>query len=323
MTSCSAFSPTRGPHIKETINVSSNSSLSNSAITELGYIGVEVSDRARWEAYAHDVLGMMVADSPAADVSWLRTDDRACRIILSDGSADDLAFAGWRVADTDALDAFGQHLDAIGIAHTAGDEGELARRCADRMLHFTDPTGTRHEVYCGDGAATAPFESAAVPGGFVTGAGGLGHIVLAANDYAASLAFVQDVIGMIPSDFVQIEPAPGFTIDFAFLHVNPRHHSLALAAVPGAPKVMHHFMVEVNNVTEVGLARDRNLAFGLPVQMDIGQHPNDKMISFYGETPSGFLVEFGCGGQLVGDGWQTDTYAEISTWGHRPAPAPV
>ena len=67
-------------------------------------------------------------------------------------------------------------------------------------------------------------------------------------------------------------------------------------------------------------ARDRFMHSGLDVAMDIGQHPNDKMISFYGKTPSGFHIEFGFGGVVVDDAtWQPTRYDVISQWGHRPA----
>ena len=117
--------------------------------------------------------------------------------------------------------------------------------------------------------------------------------------------------------------SPEMSAEIAFLHINPRHHSIAFAQIPG-PKKLHHFMVEVGLLADVGRARDRCMAMGLPVTMDIGQHPNDGMLSFYGQTPFGFLVEFGCGGVLVDDSsWQVASYSQISEWGHRPAPAPV
>jgi len=55
------------------------------------------------------------------------------------------------------------------------------------------------------------------------------------------------------------------------------------------------------------------------VVMDIGQHPNDQMISFYAHSPSGFLFEFGWGGVKVDDAtWKAEAYDRVSNWGHRP-----
>ena len=88
-------------------------------------------------------------------------------------------------------------------------------------------------------------------------------------------------------------------VEVSFFHANERHHSLAVAPrspAPGPRKRIHHFMIEVGSLADVGRARDRCLSFGLPVVMDIGQHPNDQMISFYAYSPSGFLLEVGWGG---------------------------
>ena len=117
-------------------------------------------------------------------------------------------------------------------------------------------------------------------------------------------------------------PAPGVKIEVSFFHANERHHSLAVAPrspMPGAKKRIHHFMIEMGSMADVGRARDRCLEFGLPVVMDLGQHPNDRMVSFYGHSPSGFLFECGWGGVKVDDAtWQPDAYDRVSNWGHRP-----
>jgi 2,3-dihydroxybiphenyl 1,2-dioxygenase len=194
------------------------------------------------------------------------------------------------------------------------------------MLHFTDPTGTRHEVFSGPLLAADRFGSSKVASGFATGDGGMGHVVYQSSDYPKTVAFAQDVLGFAMSDTItaQAGPLPEMRIEVSFMHTNERHHSFAVAPQPPIPgqKRLHHFMVEACSVEEVGFARDRCLAMGLPVVQDIGQHPNDRMISFYGVTPSGFLVEFGWGGVKVDqNNWQVATYDKFSEWGHRPAAA--
>ena len=191
------------------------------------------------------------------------------------------------------------------------------------MIHFGDPAGNRHEIYSGGVVADTPFTSALVPSGFVTDAGGLGHVVYEATEYPEMVEFAQQVLGLRLSDYIDLKVAPEVTVEIAFFHANQRHHSFAVAPrppVPGPHKRIHHFMLEARSVSDVGRARDRFLSFGQPVIMDIGQHPNDQMISFYGQTPSGFNVEFGYGGVLVDDArWQTCRYDHMSAWGHRPA----
>lgn len=290
-------------------------------ITELGYIGFEVSDLERWSRYATEVLGMAVAPGPQPDTLLLRMDERAQRIVLTRGPADDIAFAGWQAPDPQALQAFVKRLEDQGVAFEWGDDNECALRHVDRLLHFRDPSGLRHEAFCLPALGVDPFVSSCVRSGFITGAGGLGHIVLATLQAEAVIEFLGRTVGLAMTDHIRADVAPQMRLDVSFLHLNERHHSFAIARAPGQ-KRLHHFMVEVGTVAEVGRARDRCLRMGLAVEQDIGQHPNDRMISFYGQTPSGFLVEFGQGGVKVQeDDWQVVTYDRFSEWGHRPAPA--
>jgi 2,3-dihydroxybiphenyl 1,2-dioxygenase len=252
----------------------------------------------------------------------LRLDAAPARLILIQGQADDVSFAGWKVDSAAAVDAFAAHLETQGLKGLYGSADELAVRHATRMLHFADPEGNRHEVYAEAPSAGPAFKSEVVTSGFVTGSGGAGHVVFEASNYPATIDFATRVLGLKISDHVHLEVGPGMKIEVSFFHVNERHHSMAVAPrapVPGPAKHIHHFMIEVADISDVGRARDRCLKFGLPVVMDIGQHPNDRMISFYAHTPSGFLIEFGWGGVKVDDAtWKVDEYDRISNWGHRP-----
>jgi biphenyl-2,3-diol 1,2-dioxygenase len=300
----------------------------NGTVHELGYLGFEVSNLPAWEGFASDVLGLEVLAAPdAADGKkrrLLRADAAVQRFILTEGPADDCAFAGWGVDD---VEEFGRKLDALGLEWSPGSKEELALRGVDAMLHFRDPDGNRHEVFSGQRKASTPFVSPKVVSGFVTGDAGLGHAVYQAADYPAAVEFAQKVLGLRISDYIDVTVAPGVTFEVAFFHANERHHSYAVAPrppIPGPVKRLHHFMLETRSITDVGLARDRCIKAGFPVAMDIGQHPNDKMVSFYGETPSGVLVEFGCGGVLVDDSdWTVGRFNRISEWGHKGAGSPA
>lgn len=292
-------------------------------ISQLGYLGFEVSSLAAWDRFATEVLGLAVLPGPVPASRWLRMDDHAQRFVLLEGPADDLVFTGWQVAHAADLQAFSAHLDAQGIAWAWGSEAEHALRGVQRLLHFHDPVGNRHEVYLGPQLATTRFTSPRVASGFVTGDEGLGHVVFGSPQYADSVAFAQRVLGLGLSDTIALKLGQGLRFEVSFCHANARHHSYAVAPNPPSPgphKRIHHFMLEVKAVEEVGFARDRCLAAGQGVTMDLGQHPNDRMISFYGQTPSGFHVEFGWGGVKVDEArWQVVQYDRLSEWGHRPS----
>ena len=157
----------------------------------------------------------------------------------------------------------------------------------------------------------------------MTGDLGLGHAVVTVRDPAESLAFYRDVLGFRVSDFIRFEPAPGAELELTFLHCNPRHHTLALLPTPPRGKRLHHFMVELGELDDVGRAYELCEERGVPIASTLGRHTNDHMLSFYVTTPSGFQVEIGWGGRLVDDAtWRVETHRAASIWGHRPAEAP-
>jgi len=288
------------------------------SISRLGYLGFEVSDVPAWERFAVDVLGLAVAARRADGGIALRMDEQAQRIILHPGPADDLAYAGFEVDGEGALRELAQKLGAAGFqSEDAGAEAARAR-CVACLYRTSDPAGVPVELFCGPEAASTPFVSPLATSGFVTAGEGLGHVVLATMDPEATERFYRELLGMHLSDRVVTELAPGFSLTITFLHANPRHHTVAFAAAP-LPKRIHHFMLEVHAMDDVGRAYDRALAAGVPIASTLGMHPNDRMFSFYARTPSGFEVEYGWGGRKVDDAtWEPTTYDRMRTWGHRP-----
>ena len=291
------------------------------AIARLGYLGFEASDLAAWERFAVDVLGLGFAGRDADGSRALRMDEQAQRIVVHPGKADDLAYLGFEVDDDHALRGLVQRISHAGYPVTEGKSETARARRVEQLFHVADPSGVPVELFHGPERTAEPFRSAAVPSGFVTGEEGLGHLVLVARDAAANDRFYRKILGMKLSDRIHTQLAPGLTLDITFLHANPRHHTVAFTEAP-LPKRIHHFMIELRAMEDVGRAYDRCLERGVPIANTLGQHPNDGMFSFYARTPSGFEVEIGWGGRKVDDAtWEVRTYDRLSTWGHRPPTA--
>lgn len=291
-------------------------------VTSLGYVVYEVSDLADWKRFAVDLLGMQVGQE-ADDLITLRTDEKAHRWILVKGSADDLIVSGYEVESADGLAELVERVRATGTEITEAD-AELKRARRVRDLYITsDPVGNRIELCHGLEDGDTPWASGQLLGRFVTGGGGAGHQVLMERDVDRGkiLDFYLGTLGFKVSDYIVQEMAPGIVADVVFLHCNPRHHTVAFANMP-EPKRTHHFMVEVTDVRDVGLAYYRCLEARQPIELTLGMHPNDRMFGFYVKTPSGFNVEFGWGGVLIDDSdWQVQTLDRLSTWGHHPVAA--
>ncbi len=289
------------------------------SVTQLGYLGLSVSDLAEWERFAAEVLGLQPNGADNKGSLFLRMDEYHHRFILSEGKDDDIAYVGWEVADQKSLQGIGAQLKAAGVEVTPGTGEEAKARRVVELLRFSDPSGIPTEVYYGPLMSYEnPFKSPRPISGFVTGDMGLGHMVLRVNDAEQSLRFYRDILGLRISDFVELKMRRGGDVaKLTFMHCNPRHHSIALAAIP-IPKRLHHFMVQLKSVDDVGttyyLCQDR----GIKITGTLGRHTNDHMMSFYMKSPSGFEIEYGWGARIVDDAtWQVQSHQAGSIWGHR------
>ena len=138
--------------------------------------------------------------------------------------------------------------------------------------------------------------------GFVADEQGLGHITMTVDNLEQSLHFYRDVLGLRMSDWIRPQPERGVasTLNLAFLHCNPRHHSLAFLQMK-LPKRLHHFMVQVYQLDDVGNTYYLCQRNNIPIDLTLGRHTNDQMLSFYMKSPSGFDVEFGWGAIEIDD----------------------
>jgi biphenyl-2,3-diol 1,2-dioxygenase len=297
------------------------------SVTQLGYLGIGVSDLARWEKFASDVLGLEVSGVDPDGSLFLRADEYHHRFVFRPGGADDLAFVGWEVRDQPALAEIGERLRSSGAQVTPGTPEEARARRVVELLKVNDPSGIPTEIYFGPLMNfERPFKSPRPISGFVTGEQGLGHIVVRVDDSAKSLHFYRDLLGLRISDFIDMKShRSGQSLSLTFMHCNPRHHSIAFGVIPAKKRLMH-FMLQTRHVDDVGstyyLCQDR----GIEISGTLGRHTNDHMMSFYMRTPSGFEVEYGWGARIVDDEtWQVQKHEAPSIWGHRgslqPTPA--
>lgn len=285
-------------------------------IRGLAYVVVRHPDPAEWRRFGELVLGMQALTAPGGGL-WLRMDERACRIIVEPGNERCYVASGWELPDEAGFQAARAHLQSRGLTVNRADETTLrSRNCID-MVWFTDPSGNRHELVLG---FKTGFERFVSPTGttFVTGDLGLGHTALPATCFDDTFRLFTECLGFGLSDYMVHQPGPdqrGARIHF--MHCgNGRHHSLALAEMPD-PSGCVHLMLEVPDMDEVGRAMDRMAGYGGKLMATLGRHVNDRMTSFYLQSPSGFAIEYGYGGRVVD--WSRNIVHEttrVSLWGH-------
>jgi extradiol dioxygenase len=287
------------------------------AVSQLGYVGIGISDAKAWQDLATCVLGLQVVPGEDESAFYLRMDEFHHRLELRSDGADDLEFVGWEVPDLATLQRVARQLEDGGVNVTPGTREEIGDRRVVDLVKCADPDGVPTEVFCGRPINQQPFHPSRPMSGFKTGKMGFGHILLYTRDMDEALRFYRDLLGFRVSDLDEVR-TPGGKVRLAFLHCNPRHHSIAFMETPDAPKRINHVMFECNSLDDVGSGRDLCLQRGIPLVIDLGRHMNDHMVSFYMANPSGFALEYGWGARAVDDAtWQTEHYSAVdSFWGH-------
>lgn len=278
-------------------------------ILSLGYLGVNAEQLSDWADFGPNLLGLQAVDTTAKTLAF-RMDDRRQRLHVEENGRSSMQYFGWEVLDGAALQAFAARLEAHKVKVHYGDRALADQRRVAELVWFLDPAGNRVELFHGAEIAAEPF----VPGrnidGFRTGAMGLGHAVLTCENLGDLLPFYTEILGFGVSDYV-LEPFRAY-----FLHVNPRHHSLAL--VETGMVGVHHLMMELLQFDDVGHAYDLAQHRGENIGVTLGRHSNDYMTSFYTYSPSKFLIEYGWGGREIDPtNWEPFELTEgPSIWGH-------
>lgn len=277
-------------------------------LSALGYVGIEVASLDAWTGFSTRILGLQQADGTSRTQAY-RMDERLQRLFVEQGSGDGRITMGWEVADPAALGLFCVRLDRNGIPYEQGTRSLADQRRVQDLISLRDPAGHRLEVFHGAATTSQPFLPGRTLSGFRTGGLGLGHIVLSVADFSAMRTFYES-LGFRSTDYIT-EPFPAY-----FFHLNPRHHSLALIGT--GRDAVHHLMMELTSLDDVGQAYDLALREDGRVAVSLGRHANDLMTSFYAKTPSPLMVEYGWGGKLIDPAtWQaSECLVGPDLWGH-------
>lgn len=288
-------------------------------IHSLGFVRLESSVVQQWRSFAADVLGASVTDGPDGSLH-LRLDDRPVRIAIVPGERDRLIGAAFEVRDRLTLETAVAELEAAGVAVKEGSADEAAARRVEKFVAFEDPNGNPVELFFSQSVDGLDVQ---LPhgGGFLTGALGMGHVVLPSADIEAAFDFYTRVMGLRHRDSMAITFPNGMQVRLRFLGCNARHHSVALTQTQ-SEQGMRHMMLEADSIKTFGRTYARAREAGA-LKTEMGQHSNDEVLSFYLNCPGGFEIEYGVHGRHVDDStWLTRDLTALSYWGYWPAVKP-
>lgn len=298
---------------------SSDSSVFNKV--HLGYLVIETEKFAEWRRFGRDAIGMHL-DETLPGVMRFRLDDNECRFLLQRGPAEDTTALGWELDDHATFDTIAARITSHGVPLTEGTAEETALRGVERFVRFPGPNGLAQEMYVNARKASAPL-SLGVGGGFITGVDGMGHVAIATKKPQQMRGYYNSVFDARLSDYIE-ETINGLKFKIRFLRVNERHHTIAIASMNLLPlnpirTKVQHCNVQVADLNDMTLAYQRVKELGFDMTLSVGQHTNDKELSFYAMTPSGFEWELGWNPIVVDEStWEPTTHQGISIWGHTP-----
>ena len=200
---------------------------------------------------------------------------------------------------------------------TAEDAG---LRGVERLVRFPGPNGLTQEIFTRPCISGSPLNTAA-RGGFVTGEAGLGHVAVTSTKPHQMRGYYDTVFDARLTDFID-ETIGGLKFKIRFLRVNQRHHSVAIAAVNRLPidpirTRVQHLNIQVAELDDMTASYQRVKELGFHMALAVGQHTNDRELSYYCVTPSGFEWEVGWNPIVVDENtWEPTTHQGISIWGH-------
>ncbi|MFJ4784996.1 VOC family protein [Streptomyces sp. NPDC088794] len=286
----------------------------------LGYLVVETQRLTDWRRFGADAIGMH-HDALDNGLMRFRLDDQECRFLLRRGPAEDVVATGWHIDDHVTFERIEARIRAHGVPVTQGTAEEAQLRGVERLLRFPGPKGIAQEIYTTP--LTSPEPLRMLASGFVTGDSGMGHIALTSTRPERIRGYFTTVFDARLTDYID-ETISGVKLRIRFLRVNERHHSIAVAALKGLPvdpvrTRVQHLNIQAATLDDVARSYQRVHELGFDMALSVGQHTNDKELSYYAVTPSGFEWEVGWNPVVVDEStWQPSTHQGISIWGHTP-----
>ncbi|MGW5382244.1 VOC family protein [Nocardia sp. NPDC003963] len=287
----------------------------------LGYLTVESRLLAEWRRFGAQAIGLHI-DELDADTLRFRLDDHLCRFLIRRGPAEDVTALGWHIEDHETFDRVLARISDRGVPIEEGTGEQAALRGVQRLWRFPGPKGIATEIFTTATTTAEPLRM--LSSGWVTGAAGIGHVALISREPEAMHGYYRTLFDSRLSDLIE-ENISGLRMKIRFLRVDERHHSIAIANIRGIAvdpirTRVQHVNIQSATLDDMLAAYGRVTDLGFRMAWSVGQHTNDRELSFYCVTPSGFELEVGWNPIVftpdVEAAWKPVTHQGISVWGH-------
>jgi catechol 2,3-dioxygenase-like lactoylglutathione lyase family enzyme len=282
-----------------------------SLVTDIAYVRYQAPDLDRMEAFLNDFGLQRSARTEGA--LYMRSCGSAHHVhITEQGDAARGVGFGLVAASADAL--------AQVAARVGAPVEDSPEPGGGRRVRFTDPNGFVVDVLHGqqrlaelphrEPVLTNPASGRQRFGQTIrlkpqpSNVMRLGHVALLVNDFHAALAFYQDVLGMLPSDFYWAGVADNKIA--AFMHCGlgstwTDHHTVALITAQDGQARFDHTAFEVLDLDDVVQGGEYLKSRGHQHSWGVGRHIQGSQLFDYWRDPFGHKIEHWTDGDLVND----------------------
>lgn len=288
----------------------------------MGYAVIESNKLKDWKTFLQQGLGLHFnADEKSINEISFRMDKHFKRLIIQKGSAEDFVALGWQVEDEETLKIILKRLTEREITIEKSSLAEAEQRGVKEFWRILGPKKQNIELFVEPTLTDEPLNM--LTSSFVTDKAGMGHVAITSRKPMKMQRFWQEIFNARVSDYIE-QVISGVTLDITFLRLNERHHSIAIATTREIPldpirTKVQHMNLQGASLDDLSSAFQRCKQLGYEMAHEIGQHPNDKELSFYVISPSGFEIELGWAPLVVNETtWKPTKYFAISSWGHKP-----
>lgn len=288
----------------------------------LGYVGWESPNYKEMAGYAPEVFGFGLHTAQNDDATYLTMDDAAFRIAIHPGPENRLIYLGHEMKDKWAFETGVEELRSKGFEVTIGDEELEAKRHVFGVAQFRDPAGWPHELFYGQQMIPRHFRPGRGHAGFYMDRGF--HTVLFASNQKEIEEFCKDVMQFRFTSEGLRKNSAGFWRS----KNNLMFHNCAYAYNPNhrygdTASSLPHIGIYCKDLDDVGIAYDLVPERGGAIELSLGKHTHDPVLSFYSRTPAGFTLEYIWMPTDFPDAtWIQHSHSRVSVWGHKPVAGP-
>lgn len=276
---------------------------SDSSVSRLSHVALQVADLERAAGFATEVLGMREVER-GEGVVYLSCSARHHELMLVEGVEAALDHIGFE-ADVEDLPRLRDRLAAGGWSSL----DEPTEAGIGESLRVVGPGGFAFEIHSGmdAGEEVAPVAGAINPHG-------VEHATLIVADFDAVNEFFVEMLGFTISDQI-----PG---KISWLRCGGRHHDFNL--IKGKDNLFNHVAWEVDGLEQIGQAADLLSARGSSLLWGPGRHRPGHVLFAYFLDDEKVINEFCADVEVISPDYQEKRWPDepntANAWGTNPEP---